>query len=205
MEEIWKDVEGYEAYYQVSNLGSVKRKDRLVTTSHGVQKALLAKSLVPLPNSSGYLRVQFTVNGQKTRCFVHRLVAKHFIENTNGKPCVNHIDSDCTNNSANNLEWVTYRENTHHAINKGRFDAHFKKTGQIFSDLNKELRKPVVGTHIDSGRTVLFKSINDAGRAFGVANGDICNCCKGNRHKARGYRWHYATPDELMKYKEEWL
>lgn len=67
-------------------------------------------------NNSGYLKVNLRKGKQE---YVHRLVAKYFIINTENKPCVNHLDGNKDNNCVSNLEWVTYRENNLHAHNNG--------------------------------------------------------------------------------------
>lgn len=102
MEEIYKDVIGYEGLYQVSNLGNVK------SFKYGKEKQIKLYK-----NTNGYLRVNLRINGiQKTR-IVHQLVAESFL---NYRRCgfelvVNHIDFEKTNNKLDNLEIVTQREN----------------------------------------------------------------------------------------------
>jgi hypothetical protein len=191
MQEIWRNIEGYEQYYQISSYGRVKSKDRKVTNGLGnwIKKSRYIK---PIPNNQGYLRIQVTKDGIRERIFVHRLVAKAFIPNPEGKPHVNHMDSNPLNNNVENLEWVTHKENMHHAINKGRFKASFAKTTQKFKKTIEEKQIPVIGTSIETGKTIKFKSINEAGRHFNGRAGDICKCCKGERNKAQGYKWEYA-------------
>ena len=101
MKELWRDIDEYENY-QISSWGRVYSKD-----AHSY--------LVPEQTEKGYLRVQLYANGVRKHYKVHRLVAGEFIPNPLGKPQVNHIDGDKTNNSVSNLEWVTNRENCDHA------------------------------------------------------------------------------------------
>lgn len=71
-------------------------------------------------NSCGYKRVTLWSKAQKrVRITVHRLVALHYVDNSEGKPYVNHIDGNKINNFYSNLEWVTCKENTRHAFDKG--------------------------------------------------------------------------------------
>ena len=104
MEEIWKDIEGYEGLYQISNLGKVKsirfNKERLLKYD----------------KSTSYLRIKLCKDGIETNYLIHRLVAKAFIPNPDNKPQVNHIDGIKTNNSVDNLEWCTASENQTHAL-----------------------------------------------------------------------------------------
>lgn len=106
MEELWRDVEGYEQYYEVSNLGRVRRKanvNRLFTD--GILKCKLR---------GNYLAVTLTVDNKKKTYNIHRLVAQAFVPNPNNFPMVNHIDEDKINNIASNLEWCTANYNTNY-------------------------------------------------------------------------------------------
>ena len=113
MEEIWKDIEGYEGLYQVSSVGIVKSLKRLVNSKHSsrtVNEIILKQSL----NKWGYYAVGLHKYGKVNIFRVHRLVAVAFIHNTESKPCINHINAIKTDNRAENLEWCTIRENTSH-------------------------------------------------------------------------------------------
>ena len=99
--EQWKDIAGFEGFYQVSNTGKVRNVKR-------------NRTLSPALNSRGYQRVLLCKNGDKLNKFIHRLVAEAFIPNPENKPEVNHKDSNKTNNNFYNLEWVTHRENIEH-------------------------------------------------------------------------------------------
>ena len=111
MTEIWKDIKGYEGFYQVSNLGRVKRLRRSFkcSTTYGGTSTLKELILKPRYDSKvaglnhGYFRV--FLKG-KNFC-VHRLVAEAFIPNPLNKPFVDHIDTNIENNVVTNLRWVT--------------------------------------------------------------------------------------------------
>lgn len=98
MEEVWKDIEGYEGLYQVSNLGRVKN----------VNKNIIKKST---ELSRGYLRIGLNKHGKTKKFYPHRLVAQAFIPNPKNKPCVNHKDCNPKNNCVDNLEWCTHKYN----------------------------------------------------------------------------------------------
>lgn len=116
--ERWKDVVGYEGLYQVSNLGRVKSKDRIIKYSDG--RTVHRRSFIKRPTYSngGYPRIGLQVNGKLVMKFVHRLVAEAFISNPNNYPIVNHKDEDKNNFVASNLEWCDYSYNTSYS-NKG--------------------------------------------------------------------------------------
>lgn len=109
--EEWRDVSGYDAPYQVSSLGRVKSLPR--------KKGTKGKVLSPGMNTSGYEVINLLQDGRYRTRTVHRLVAIAFIANPENKRCVNHKDGDKTNNSIDNLEWATHKENTRHAFDTG--------------------------------------------------------------------------------------
>lgn len=114
-EEIWKDIPGYEDYYQASDQGNIKSKDRVASTKAGVIKPTKGKVLNLTIKSNLYLSVMFSVGAITKRHHAHRLVAQTFIPNPENKPEVNHIDGIKSNNRVQNLEWVTTKENRVHA------------------------------------------------------------------------------------------
>lgn len=107
---IWKDVEGFEGLYKVSNEGVLMSLPRNGTKG-GVVKQREMKH--------GYIEYLLYKDGKMYHKLAHRLVAQHFIPNPENKPCVNHIDGRPTNNKLDNLEWVTYSENVLHALGMG--------------------------------------------------------------------------------------
>lgn len=112
--ELWRWVVGYEGFYMVSDHGNVMsapingiRGGHKYTRPGKVRKAF--------DNGRGYLFVGLYKDGAYKQELVHRMVASAFIPNPEGKPCVNHIDGNKTNNMVDNLEWVTKKENARHA------------------------------------------------------------------------------------------
>lgn len=110
MTEVWRDVCGYEGYYQVSNLGNVKSLARI---SQGKTRKIKVSEKILKPNKSArnHLLVKLVKDGKEKSVSVHRLVAQAFIPNPENKPAVDHIDTNVLNNSVDNLRWVTAHEN----------------------------------------------------------------------------------------------
>jgi hypothetical protein len=119
MEEIWKDIEGYERYYQVSNFGRVKSLERIVKHSKGGKKIVKERILNNCICGSGYYTVLLAKEGVNKRIMNHVLVAKSFLKNPNNKRTVNHIDCNKLNNNLSNLEFSTDSENQIHASKNG--------------------------------------------------------------------------------------
>jgi hypothetical protein len=112
--EIWKDVPRYEGYYQVSNLGRVKRLERVdVKHNYGGEKIVRQRILKPYTDKRKYSGVRVTLckDNITKRFILSRLVAISFIPNINNLPLVEHIDDDPTNNVVTNLKWGTYSSN----------------------------------------------------------------------------------------------
>jgi len=119
MQEIYKDIPNWVGLYQVSNLGNVKSLPKGIRTGNA-NRSFLLKQEITKSKRAEYNRVTFCKNGKTKRYSVHRLVAQAFILNPDNKPQVNHIDNTGTNNQANNLEWVTGKENMAHSAKQGR-------------------------------------------------------------------------------------
>ena len=119
-DEIWKDIVGYEGYYQVSNKGRVKGLKRVLVASNGRKQDAQEKIKVPWSNKRGHLRTELSKDGKSKRFYIHRLVAKAFIPNPNNLPQINHINNNPGCNLVENLEWVTQKENSNHAAKQGR-------------------------------------------------------------------------------------
>lgn len=118
MNEEWRDIQGYEGLYQVSNLGRVKSLDREITaiSRWGTPQRYIAKGRIRKVSLSttGYPQVQLSKDGRTDTCQVHRLVAAAFIANPNNLPEVNHKNEDKCDNKACNLEWCTREYNAHY-------------------------------------------------------------------------------------------
>ena len=116
MNEIWKDIPGFEGHYQVSNLGKVRARKYIMI--NGCLEIVPGK-ILSQTKSRGYPYTGVQLNNKRRSFSVHRLVAICFIPNPKSLPEVNHIDGIKTNNKITNLEWVTSSENKKHAFRLG--------------------------------------------------------------------------------------
>jgi hypothetical protein len=117
--EVFKDVENYEGYYQISNLGRIKSLQRFAKNHSGFKKVLKERFLNPSISKTGYYVVSFKKDGIKKTFKVHRLIAIAFIDKVEGKDFINHKNGIKTDNRIENLEWCNIAENNRHSRDIG--------------------------------------------------------------------------------------
>lgn len=116
--EEWKDVKGYEGFYEVSNLGNIKSLDRVIQRKTSNMK-IKGRQMSQYLGNAGYPMINLCINGKCKRHLVHRIVATAFLPNPLNKGYVNHIDGNKQNSNLENLEWSTPTENSIHAHEYG--------------------------------------------------------------------------------------
>lgn len=173
MKEEWKDIKGYEGFYQVSNYGMVRSVDRFTNRDGGAQFRK-GQLLSPGKDRWGY-RFVILQNRTKKCKMIHRLVSAAFLDPIPGKPIVNHIDGNKSNNAVDNLEYCTQSENMRHAFATG-----LHKTTAVLA-LDKDTEDTVFQ----------FSSVKDARKMFAPGT-NISNCLNGRCKTAYGYKWRYA-------------
>lgn len=175
--EIWKDVVGYEKLYQVSNFGRVKSLDMVLSYKrHGKNQIRIRKGKVLSPTTmkNGYLRVEMSNNCIHKLNLVHRLVAKAFIPNPNNYREINHKNCDKSDNSVENLEWVSSSQNKIHALKN-----------KLYKN-----EKPIL--QIKNGSVINeYKSASECYRKTGYLVQCIGKVALGKRKSAYGYQWQY--------------
>lgn len=165
--ELWKDIIGYEGYYQISSFGQIR-------------SLLTNKILIGDTNNLGYKRVTL-YSPVKKRFFIHRLVALHFCDGYQENLVVNHKDGNKTNNKAENLEWVTHSENDLHA-----FKNNLRKTYPC------QFKKKIIAYDLKTGETIKeYDNVVECEKDLKVARSNIYNCCNGKQKSCRGYGLKY--------------
>lgn len=164
-QEIWINIPEVNYRYQISNFGNI----RSIYYNY--------KNLRPCKNKDGYYIIRFL--DKKTKAFlVHRLVGRTFIPNPFNKPQINHKNGIKTDNRVENLEWVTPKENTDHAIKNG-----------LFSKLNN--KKPILQYSNNWELIKKWSCAAEVERLLGIKHQDIGKCCSEKRKSAGGFRWKY--------------
>lgn len=185
MQEIWKDVPGYEGIYQASNLGNVRSCDRnFVYPSIGKTQFIKGKVLTKFVTNRGYQRVKFSVGSDRKMVSVHRIIAETFIPNPNNYPVVNHIDGDTKNNSVSNLEWCTQSKNIQHAFKNGLSKG-------LRGDLSPH-KVAVMQYEKDGTFVKRWSCMVEAARHIGGTKNGIYSACNLKNCKTyKGYIWKY--------------
>lgn len=194
MNEVWKDISGYEGLYQVSNLGKVRSLDKpmFVYGTHNPPLPTIRKGKVLSPRISqdGYEKVALTKDKKSKNHFVHRLVAIAFIENLDNLPEVNHIDGDKRNNIFLNLEWCNHLQNMQHCFNNS-LKKHYAKPmlGKTYG--KSPLSKKVYQYDKNNNLMKIWDSVREASEYYRVDGSNISRCCNGHSQSCNGFIWRY--------------
>lgn len=205
MEEIWRDVKGFEGLYKVSNLGRVKNVPHWVTrkyykssTGDNIEDRLYIKEIFLNPKKKYHHRdrgvldyfyygVSLRKDGKYYNKTIHRLVAEAFLPNPDNLPCVNHKDENRLNNHIDNLEWCTYRHNN---IWKDRI-----LKSLITYNSNTKNRKRVYQYTRDGIFIKGYESVKEAMKEVNLkTNSGIYRSCNGCSCYPRGFKWSYDPP-----------
>lgn len=152
MNEIWKEIQGFEGLYEVSNYGKVR------SLYHNSRKVLK-----PHKDRNGYMNVTLYKGKKPHYLIVHRLVATAFVKKDECRNIVDHIDCNRNNNHFENLRWVTVAENSRYSHELGHQRCN---------------SKPLVAESPE-GQLIRFESQRQAARELGLSRSCIQRCLYG--------------------------
>ena len=187
--EIWKPIDGYEGYYEVSSTGLLRSVDHSVVraVNGGLRVSTVRGRFIKARiGKNGYKIVTLSREGIRKHFTLHRIVAIAFVPNPYNYNCVNHKDENKLNNKPDNLEWCTHRYNDNYGTKP-------KKISQ--SHLRNPPRFREVSQFSENGAFIkTFHSAASAARKTGVDSSWIIACCRGTKHAktAGGFKWKYA-------------
>lgn len=208
MKEVWKDIEGYENRYQVSNYGRVR--GLCFRGKKREEPKILAQPI----NCNGYhiITIRDSSGARKT-WIVHRLVANAFIPNPENLPMVNHKDECKTNNHVDNLEWCTNSYNQLYSLNLHQ-ERKQKMASHLFDENGKHIcswaKKGIAHTRFEKVKQYTldgvflneFETASLACKITGVPSDSILRACQYNANPNRkrrkksqthGYVWEYSN------------
>ncbi|NEZ46509.1 hypothetical protein FDF74_04675 [Clostridium niameyense] len=177
MKETWKDIIGYKGLYKVSNFGRVKSLKRY-KNNHSKLQVVDEKIKSTRKDIQGYLLLDLYKDNIGKTFRVHRLVADAFIENSENKESVNHIDGNKENNRVSNLEWATFKEQNEHFYRNNLKSK--DSINKAIKAMNKAQSKRV--KCLNNG--IIYESASEAARVIGVSGSLIMRCCRGERKSA---------------------
>lgn len=173
----WKYIKGFDGQYMVSKDGKIKSLNYKGTGEEKVLK--------PYLDRDGYERIGLSYHSKHICKYVHRLVAEAFIDNPNELETVDHIDNNKTNNSVENLRWLSREENVRKAANEhiGLPETHNAK--------------PVEQYDINNNFIGCYASASEASRNTGIRQSNISkSIIYPNRYTAGGYIWKFRGTDK---------
>lgn len=159
--------------YLVSNTGRIRREGS--DKDHSIR------------DRKGYFAVDLYENGKRTTERVHILVAEAFVPNPDSKPMINHKDGNKHNNNAENLEWVTHKENCEHAWKNGLAKPSYGMLGKTNPNGGRKGKRIRI---VETGE--VFESSLDCEKAIDGNNRHINDCLKGRQRTHRGYHFEYV-------------
>ena len=182
--EVWKDIEGFDNRYMVSNLGRVKTIG-FTYTLYGKLQIKPDHILRTISRKDGYCKINLGGYGKQKTLNLHRLVATAFVPNPNNYPIINHKDENPTNNCSDNLEWCTYKYNNNYGTFKEKHSIAFKNYPKF--------SKPIIQMTLEGKYIQEFPSIAEAARQLGVNYVNISDYLnnQNKRNHAYGYKWKF--------------
>lgn len=194
--ESWKDIKGFEGYYQISTEQIVRGLKRTVKKPFGF-RTVRERIIKTYLHNCGYWQVLLRKEGKTKRFVIHRLVADAFIPNPLNLPQVNHKNGIKTDNRIENLEWVTEKQNINHAWRTGLIDIEgVKERGKAAA---KKSRLPIIQLSLEGKVLKVYESMSKAQELTQIPAPNIIEVCKNRRKTAGGFLWCYLNEDKRVQ------
>lgn len=174
--EIFKDIQGYEGLYQVSNLGNVRN-------------IISNKPIKGYKNNEGYLNLRLYKDKNRKSFKIHRLVGFAFIPIIEGKLNINHINGIKNDNRVENLEWCNQSENVTHGYRVLNSKGGFKNNPEYIKNKHS---KSVTQYNLNNIPIKTWKSASEIERVLGFSRSCISDCCNNKIKTSAGYIWKFA-------------
>lgn len=184
-EEIWKNIRDYGDYYEVSNFGRVRSKNRTIEQECKGKKvnftykgSILKQQLI----NSGYYVVSLSKSSIQKKFLVHRLVAETFLDNPKNYSQINHVDENKLNNNLDNLEWCDAKYNILYNNRATKIGRKLGKKIFVYDKEHKLIR--------------IFNSSKEASYFLCIPDRGIRKACTRNNHLYKNYIWNYEKLDK---------
>ena len=170
----WLDIKEFNGRYEVSDTGIVRNSSN---------KREIPQHII----NSGYLKVNIKYKGKQNNRLVHRLVALEFCEGFSENLQVNHINAERFDNHANNLEWVTSKENVRDCMKRGTFNV-----SSAHKVAHARRKKKVIQRSLDGKEVNRFDSVRQASKTVKSHENSISRVCRGVGKTCEGFIWEYV-------------
>lgn len=182
--ENWKQIQGYEGHYEISDLGRVRSIQRIAW--NGFKNHILKGRILKIGTfTNGYKNVCLCKNGIVKRFLLHRLVASHFIDNPYNLPEVNHEFGDKSDNRACVLSWMDKSQNNKHAFRIGL------RVGKSASGKDHSSSKEIFQYDLNGNLLKKWHSSGDIKRVIKLDSSFIREVARGEKKTAYGFIWKY--------------
>lgn len=185
LDEVWKDIDGYEGVYMISNHGRIRSMRRVATSissTLGVRNRTVSDRILKQGNTRRYKSIKIRYNGVNDFFLIHRLVGIAFVPNPDNLNEIDHIDGNPENNYFENIRWVTHRENMRNEITRNKI-----KQTSIISKAHTKI--PVLQFTVSGDFVAEYDSTKTASEITGVRRSSICSARFGIYKTAGGYVW----------------
>ena len=189
MKEIWKDIEGYEGLYKISNMGRVKSITHISTNNHVMKGKILKNRRT---GKDGRIQIALYKNGKQSQKYISRLVAETFLINENNYTEINHKDENIENNRADNLEWCTSKYNSNYGTRTERIKlSNFNNN--TYENNRKRNNIKIAQYDLNNNLICIYDSILQASKINNLNNCLIGRSIKNNKIYKNYYWRKYET------------